>query len=1452
MFYRETAADENSTSYFPLLDRIADGYFKQTTDRELYDSFLRLLQDDGHITDPNALSSFELALSLRTAAPRIEAHYQFYNTSVEPSLPREGVECETWIEFGGKQYCTPVLSEEKGEVKNHIDHVLPFDRILGDSANPISSILYTDITSPEFSKFHKTVISTAKGGVTSYRIRHKPPKSFNGQSVTVNGYGVELALKRTDYIVIDDRQDENAVTEAVKPPEATLGDEEIADLKPLSQSELLELGVKAASFVLNNPDPMDTLLKLSQDFPKHSHAVSAHNISADFLAEHRANRALIVPAGYNVLWVNGLQISPREIDAFSLLERLRRERKLVGGVQGLGLSGRQAINVLSHKAITEVQSSDDPQRYDFRDEIEGGNVILWMNNIEKDKRYQDWPETLNALLQRTFPGQLPSIRKDIHNAVMPVDFTNMRDISIVVETLQNFVRRKVPIRFGLVPITDSTEATEQARLIYHLLDTYGLGAVMDYLEQSISNKPRTSPHREHFESAIGRAKLRKDATARSFQEVLKLEELEARIASAKKYLNRLGADTKNGPFFMNGIAIPRDDDWMQNMSDRLRIDLQTIQRGVFEELFEEDTWLPQYFLFQASTRRNPLVIPENEKTIKVIDMAHIHAEHTQAFDGLPSVTINSDEKDKWAHLLVIADFDSKHGLDLLTAAKEFRKEHDGVQLILLHSGTPAQEEATSARLFSIGRHAYVESLDDLTKPADGSSLTAAFKHWTLSKPLVKALGFEPGQAGLILNGRAVGPIPPTQGFSKDDFDTLLSYEIKRRIQPAITAAKDSGLDDKITDPFTAAKLSSLIALSMVSDVPEGIFESTPTTRTDIFKMWNSTYTAIEVGDYDTAVIQLVASVDPSSEAAQRWLPILKVLSELNGVHLTLYLNPRERLEELPVKRFYRYIMESKPKFAEDGSLKGLAARFKGLPAEALLTMGMDVPPSWLVAPQVSVHDLDNIKISSLKTDSNIDAVYELEHILIEGHSRDSGAQGSPPRGAQVVLSTEKNPHVADTIIMANLGYLQFKANPGFFRIELEKGRSRDIFSLDSAGTQGYNPVPGDENTEIALMSFQGVTLYPRLSRKPGMEDEDVLDIPETVVDNLAAKGAKLADTLLAKVGLKEVNTGKYVSQAQSFLSRFKSRTGITDLIPASSSQADINIFSVASGHLYERMLNIMMLSVMKHTNHTVKFWFIEQFLSPSFKEFLPTMAAEYNFQYEMVTYKWPHWLRAQKEKQREIWGYKILFLDVLFPLNLDKVIFVDADQIVRTDMYELVQHDLQGAPYGFTPMCDSRTEMEGFRFWKQGYWKNFLRGLPYHISALYVVDLVRFRQIAAGDRLRQQYHQLSADPASLSNLDQDLPNNMQMQLPIHSLPQEWLWCETWCSDESLGAAKTIDLCNNPMTKEPKLDRARRQVPEWTRYDEEIAALARRVRGVKSEVVTKGERGLHELPRRDEL
>ena len=331
-----------------------------------------------------------------------------------------------------------------------------------------------------------------------------------------------------------------------------------------------------------------------------------------------------------------------------------------------------------------------------------------------------------------------------------------------------------------------------------------------------------------------------------------------------------------------------------------------------------------------------------------------------------------------------------------------------------------------------------------------------------------------------------------------------------------------------------------------------------------------------------------------------------------------------------------------------------------------------------------------------------------------------------------------------------------------------------------------------ENATVSIHGWSGVNNFALgVTKRLGMEEEDLIE-NENENDIAVEEPASMWESL----------TG-FMSQ------------------PAETSSQTIHVFSLASGHLYERFLKIMILSVLDHTKSPVKFWLLKNYLSPEFKEFLPHMAQHLGFEYEFVTYQWPHWLRAQTEKQRILWAYKILFLDVLFPLNLDRVIFVDADQIVRTDLKELMEMDLHGAPYGYTPFCESRSEMDGFRFWKQGFWETHLRGRPYHISALYVIDLKRFRRIAAGDQLRATYDGLSADPNSLANLDQDLPNYLQHHVRIFSLPQEWLWCETWCDDESLATAKTIDLCNNPLTKTPKLDNAVRIVPEWTSLDDRV-------------------------------
>lgn len=1166
---------------------------------------------------------------------------------------------------------------------------------------------------------------------------------------------------------------------------------------------------------MQSEKPFDTLVKLSQDFPKYSSAIATHNTTEGFVAEHEYNRDQLVPAGYNAWWINGVQLIERQINGLSLLEILRKERKLIKGVNDLDFSVREAIDLLAHSEISAVKAENEPQRYDWRDDIEGGSTIIWMNNLEKDKRYAEWSESLSAMLQPSFPGQLPSVRRDCFVLVVPIDFTDMQDVYLVADTLLSFVKRKLALRIGIVPITRTPYAAEQAAVVYHLLETYGLATVTEYLGVSYNSKSVQRANKSVFETTTKGKTLRPDRAIQSFEDVLESDEYRSQVQASQNWIRRLGADGEVPPMFVDGVAIPRDENFLQVMSSRVSADLRSIQAEIFKESFEPDTWLPNFFLSKAIQKRNTLVAPEDEKSLRIFDINKLLGGSEEILKMLRIEADSSSAKTDWAYMTVVADLDSESGGKLVSTAAQFHEANPSIEVVVVHNpAAGATNSAFSNLLHGHMRERSYQALQDINglkvdfrayvSEGNGDFQQEADKYWQAASSLVRSISFQPGQNGLLLNGRLLGPVPDTFDLELQDFEQLLSYERSNRISPAYAAVEALGLSDKITNPLTAAKITSIIALSTISDTPHGIFEKAPTIRMSFMDIWNSSHIAIEVGDISTASIQMTLLVDPASEQGQRWLPMIKVLSEMDGVYLKLYLNPKGRLQELPVKRFYRYVLGSKPTFDESGALQLVGASFTGVPQEALLTVGMDTPPAWLVAPKTSIHDLDNIKLSSIKSD--VEAIYELKNILIEGHSREIPG-GAAPSGAQLVLGTQREAHFADTIIMANLGYFQFKANPGFYKIDLQEGRSSDIFKIESVGSHGWAPVPGDESSEVVLMSFKGATLYPRLSRKPGMETEDVLEANPDSHLGFVSRGLNFAQGIL---GGKSHDIQK-------------------------ETQADINIFSVASGHLYERMLNIMMVSVMKHTKHTVKFWFIEQFLSPSFKDFIPYLAEEYGFQYEMVTYKWPHWLRRQTEKQREIWGYKILFLDVLFPLSLDKVIFVDADQIVRTDMIDLVNHDLKGAPYGFTPMCDSRTEMEGFRFWKQGYWEKFLRGLPYHISALYVVDLKRFRQMAAGDRLRQQYHSLSADPNSLSNLDQDLPNHMQTVLPIHSLPQEWLWCETWCSDESLKEARTIDLCNNPLTKEPKLDRARRQVPEWTVYDDEIAALDRRRKGVNDPV-----------------
>jgi UDP-glucose:glycoprotein glucosyltransferase len=71
-----------------------------------------------------------------------------------------------------------------------------------------------------------------------------------------------------------------------------------------------------------------------------------------------------------------------------LLKAIRDEKDLIASLTRLGLSSKQAYELISDSVIGQAQTEEDPAdgTVDASDKLEDGNAITWWNDIEKDSR----------------------------------------------------------------------------------------------------------------------------------------------------------------------------------------------------------------------------------------------------------------------------------------------------------------------------------------------------------------------------------------------------------------------------------------------------------------------------------------------------------------------------------------------------------------------------------------------------------------------------------------------------------------------------------------------------------------------------------------------------------------------------------------------------------------------------------------------------------------------------------------------------------------------------------------------------------------------------------------------------------------------------------------------------------------------------------------------------------
>lgn len=1440
--------------YIDLLNKVPNGLYHIETEEKRYRKALDVAETLLGVGQTNLL---KLALSLHSFSPKVQAHLH-----IAKEVLKQG-DCDTpaFVNIGGKVVCNEdelqsvlnAIDKDTQKIETYsLDHVYP-----GSENKSLTAVLYAQIGTRQFTSLHDILKAETEKGIVKYVLRHFVKKTSK-RKMRLSGYGVELHLKSTEYKSQDDsprQQDQEAmVSDDSLEPQVEGFDfvklkerfphlshsldrfrnallEKHEEIAPLKAWEFQELGLQAAQRIaqIQGEEALQILQFTAQNFPTQAKSLLAQTIPEEFRKEMKQNieilgRNLNLQPPDSALFLNGLFFDAETIDTITLLDTLRTEMRVLEGLSKINIRGKTAAPLLA----LDLSSSAKEFAIDIRD-----SAITWINDLENDAQYRRWPGSVMDLLRPTFPGMLRNIRKNLFNLVIVLDPVTGDDAGRdIVKLAESFVVHSAPVRVGLV---FDTRANPDRDIDYRAIvcafnyahQKKGSTDALGFLTDLFAATPKLDIKLEDVRKQLKKSfsKLKSDEV----DEILGEDsDFDYGRQLSQEFVGRLGMKT-SPQALLNGVLLPQNtlnsDDFEETILTEIMQQTPTIQKAVYRGDLNDGEPVIDFLMKQPHVmpRLNQRILSADDPVfLDVSGNAHPDLEDVSGLALLSNSDLTatliknlkylggkSTFEKFMGHRLhlhsawVIADLKQPHGRKLLKNAMQFMKSTSGTRVAFIPNsdGTDAtrseMKKDLNTLVWAIINTLQPEEATDLVmnllkRNEEGQEyevpesvlgfLPATQIHLKMLRVYCqRVLKMKAAQSGLVANGRVFGPFDSGEYFDSEDFgllDKFINLQYTDKIRGALKDANSDGEDVEVSSD-TIFKLVSIL-------VPRQQSKSRFTIPAEIEE--NYTVVKLPPKSNDLPFFEVVAVLDPASRGAQKLSSLLILLRNVINCNMKLILCAVDRHSDMPVKTFYRFVVEPELQFTPDGRhAPGPYAKFVGLPANPLLTQSLNVPENWLVEVVRSVYDLDNIKLSEIN--GPVHSEYELEYLLLEGHCFDT-TTGSPPRGLQITLGTDEQPIVVDTIVMANLGYFQLKANPGAWILKLRHGKSADIYDITSA--DGPNTIYSTDGTRVVISSLRSHVLKLRVTKKPGKANADLLSEDKDA-------GGGIWDSISSIVG-----TGD------------------------NQDQEVLNIFSVASGHLYERLLRIMMLSLLKHTRTPVKFWFLKNYLSPQFIDFLPHMAKEYNFQYELVQYKWPRWLHQQTEKQRIIWGYKILFLDVLFPLDVKKIIFVDADQIVRADMKELNDFDLGGAPYGYTPFCDSRQEMEGFRFWKQGYWKNHMQGRKYHISALYVVDLKRFRRIAAGDRIRGQYQALSQDPNSLSNLDQDLPNNMIHQVAIKSLPQEWLWCETWCSSDTLQHAKTIDLCNNPLTKEAKLTAAQRIVPEWKDYDLEIKRLQAKV------------------------
>jgi hypothetical protein len=298
----------------------------------------------------------------------------------------------------------------------------------------------------------------------------------------MGGFGVEAQVKKTEYNATDDRSNA-AGHEAGESMFSEEHEQQVEDFKSLDFGTVLDpddveegyipknilayysfpnvdedrpfsdIGLKTVQAIVdssndkNGHDMLHVLRDVVQNYPSLVHAMDAIVTDSNVMKESKAFHHMydrstreITSEGKsnNAVWINGVKLDLGTSNVFDVLEKLLQDEQNVKEMYE-----RHGIPKDLTRRVQRMDVSNSvPARFDLRT-----RDVVYLNNLEKDEQYHGWKTSLDGLY-RTYPGQMPFLRRNLFNILVPIDIDDNQDLQLL-SWFASVLSQNAPIRVGI-------------------------------------------------------------------------------------------------------------------------------------------------------------------------------------------------------------------------------------------------------------------------------------------------------------------------------------------------------------------------------------------------------------------------------------------------------------------------------------------------------------------------------------------------------------------------------------------------------------------------------------------------------------------------------------------------------------------------------------------------------------------------------------------------------------------------------------------------------------------------------------------------------------------------------------------------------------------------------------------------------------------------------------------